>query len=789
MPPKLLQRVLAAVAFLLMLAAGFTSIVIFQRQAALQKISRYNAAWTVSQAATEFLDLERTLAFYGFSQSASKFEDVQLRLDIMFSRLDIFEAGTAEEFEQGRSLRQFIRNHPQNEETIRMLRLGLETVDQLVSKGGASLDVAKALQALAPLNAEITGLTSRAAAYGAEQAGKDRRELARLHLVLSGLTSGLIVCGILLVLLLWRQNKQVREAHEDLQTTAGKLEDAHRNLILQNQRFNAALNSMSQALCTCDASGRLIVVNEQFAALLGAAPNALAGQFLEDAIASANHGSQTSVLAPILREQASLIEGRRKGSFTLDLPDERAFAVSHEPIADGGWLATYEDVSERRQAEARIFHMAHHDALTELPNRVLVRKKLMDRCAGSRSQDSVDILLLDLDGFKEVNDTLGHDIGDQMLKEVARRLRSCVSKDRLVGRLGGDEFAVLFSEGSTPDEATEVARTIQAAISEPFHLEGRNVVVSASIGIAGYKGPDCTPDELLKHADLAMYQSKADGKDRITHFSQDMEQRLLARKAIETDLREALSRGQMEVYYQSLHDTQSRQVKGFEALVRWRRHGREMISPAEFIPVAESLGLIDEIGDWVLREACREARSWPSDLTIAVNFSPMQFRSGNIVQHVIRALSDTGLAPHRLELEITESVLLEATAATLSTLHQLRQLGVRIALDDFGTGYSSLSYLTTFPFDKIKIDRGFVTDMSTRASALSVIEMIVQLSNKLGMITTAEGVESEEQLRSLQAVGCTQVQGYLLARPLPAEDLVFEGKRAAGTPPQTLASR
>ncbi len=778
MPPKVLQRVLAAVAFLLMLAAGFTSVAIFQRQAALQKISRYNAAWTVSQAAAEFLELERILASYGLARSDITFEDVQLRLDIMFSRLDIFEAGTRAEFGQGRSLRQFIRHDPRNEETIRMLRAGLESVDQMISRDGASLDITSALQALAPLNAEMTGLTSRAAAYGGELAGKDRRELARLHLVLSGLTSGLIVCGILLILLLWRQNKHVREAHEVLQTTAGKLEDAHRNLILQNQRFDAALNSMSQALCTCDASGRLIVFNEKFAGLLGAAPHELAGKSLQDAIASARQGSQPSVLEPILREQARLIEGRRKGSFTLDLPDERAFAVSHEPIADGGWLATYEDVSERRQAEARIFHMAHHDALTDLPNRVLVRKKLMDRCAAPLSRDSVDILLLDLDGFKEVNDTLGHDIGDQMLKEVAKRLRSCVGEDRLVGRLGGDEFAVLLPSGSTPEQATEVARNIQASISEPFHLDGRKVLVSASIGIAGYKGPHCTPDEMLKHADLAMYQSKADGKDRITHFSQDMEQRLLARKAIESDLREALSRDHLDVYYQSLHDTQSRQIRGFEALVRWRRQGREFVSPAEFIPVAESLGLIDEIGDWVLRKACREAGNWPSDLTIAVNFSPMQFRSGNIVQSVFRALSDTGLSPHRLELEITESVLLEATAATLSTLHQLRQLGVRIALDDFGTGYSSLSYLTTFPFDKIKIDRGFVTDMSTRASALSVIEMIVQLSNKLGMITTAEGVENEEQLRSLQAVGCTQVQGNLLARPRPAEDLLFDEQRA-----------
>jgi len=788
MAPKVLQRLLAVVALLLMLAAGFTSLVIFQRQAALQKISRYNAAWTVSQAAAEFLDLERTLASFALPQSGITYDDVQLRLDIMFSRLDIFEAGTAAEFGQGRSLRQFIRDHPRNEETIRMLRSGLENVDALVLRDGASLDVAQALQALAPLNAEMTGLTSRAANFGAELAGTDRRELARLHLVLSGLTSGLIVCGILLILLLWRQNKHVREAHEDLQTTSGQLNDAHRKLILQNQRFDAALNSMSQALCTCDANGRLIVFNDQFASLLGAAPDTLPGKVLKDAVASADDGSQPSVLKALLSEQASLIEGRSKGSFTLDLPDHRAFAVSHEPIADGGWLATYEDVSERRQAEARIFRMAHHDALTDLPNRVLVRKALLERCAEPVSENTVDILLLDLDGFKEVNDTLGHDVGDEMLNEVAQRLRACVGQENLIGRLGGDEFAVLLPSGSTPEQATAVGECILTSISHPFHLDGRNITVSASIGIAGHTGPHCAADEMLKHADLAMYQSKADGKGRITYFSQDMEQRLLARKEFETDLREALSQDHLEVHYQSLHDSQSRKIEGFEALVRWRRHGLHPVSPAEFIPVAERLGLIDEIGDWVLREACREAATWPSDLTIAVNFSPVQFRSGKIVQRVLRALSDTGLAPHRLELEITESVLLEASAATLSTLHQLRQLGVRIALDDFGTGYSSLSYLSTFPFDKIKIDRGFVTDMLTRASALAVVEMIVQLSNRLGMITTAEGVEDEDQLRSLQSVGCTQVQGYLLARPQPARHLVFDEHSTQGGSPQTLAS-
>mgnify|MGYP001228277130 CR=1 FL=1 len=778
MPPKALERVLAAVVCFLMLAAGYTAVVISQRQAALQTISRYNAAWTVSQAVAEFLDLERILASYALPQGATTFDDVQLRLDIMFSRLDTFQPNEETELGKGRSLRQFIRSDVRNEKVVERLRASLETIDGLLITNGPSFDVGGALQTLGSLNADMTALTSRAAAYGAELSEADQRELARLHLILSGLMSGLIFCGILLITLIWWQNKLVHKAHVKLQTTATKLEEAHRSLVSQNQRFDAALNSMSQALCTCNVDGQLIVFNDQFAKLVGIAPATLAGMDLKKVIAAAAGQNTPSVIEIILQQQSSLIQGRRKGRFTVDLPDGGAYAVSHEPIPDGGWLATYEDVSERRQSEARIFHMAHHDALTGLPNRVLMRKKLLDRCAEPAIEDGCDILLLDLDGFKEVNDTLGHDIGDQMLREVAARLRSCVAHEGTVGRLGGDEFAILTRRGCTSDDASELAESILAAISEPFHLDGRNVVVTASIGIAAHIGTSCTPDEVFKHADLAMYQSKADGKGRVTRFSQDIAERLLAQKSLEADLREAMSLNHLEVHYQSLHDTQTRQVKGFEALLRWKRRGLDFVPPPDFIPVAEKLGLIDEIGEWVLRHACQEALNWPSQLTVAVNISPMQVHSGNIANRVLSILSETGLAPHRLELEITESVLLEAAESTLLTLHQLRQLGVRIALDDFGTGYSSLSYLTTFPFDKIKIDRSFVRNISTRANASSVIEMIVQLSTELGMITTAEGVENEEQLRCLQIMGCSQVQGYLFARPQSAHALLLQAPNA-----------
>lgn len=769
---KNLQRTLAAVICIFMLAAAYISVVMYQRQSALQSISRYNASWTVSQALVEFLHLENSIAAYAVLRGGQEFADVQLRLDIMFSRLDTFEAGTAADFEN-RSLRRFVTRDPQNETIISSLRAKLEAVDELLGRQGAAMDVGMALKILAPLNAELTALASRAAAYGAELTANDREELDRLHFLFSALAYGLILCGVVLIVLLSRQNKLLGAAHDSLQATTGELTQTHRRLADQNQRFDAALNNMSQALCNCDAEGRLVVFNEQFARLMGVPSKELQDVRLQDMIAQLHASHVPTAMEPLYQRQAEHIRDRTKGKFELDLADGRSFAVAHEPLSGGGWLATYADVTERRRTHAEILHMAHHDALTGLSNRLLFRTKLADRFTSSVSVQSCDLLLLDLDGFKEVNDTVGHDVGDQLLKEVAARLCSCVLDPGSVSRLGGDEFAVLMAQGSTLEEALDTAEKILSCLSQPYHFGGNEIEVSASIGIAARSGPDGSPEELLKHADLAMYQAKAAGKGRIMCFSSEMEEQLSARKSLEADLREALPRGELEVYYQSLHDTQSLQVVGFEALLRWKRGGHTEISPADFIPVAEMTGMIDGIGDWVMRQACHEALNWPSHVTVAVNLSPVQFRSGKLVTNVIRALSDSGLPPHRLELEITESVLLEASAATLSTLNQLKQLGLRIALDDFGTGYSSLSYLSTFSFDKIKIDRSFVQTMSTREDAAAVVEMVVQLSNRLGIGTTAEGVETEAQLVRLQQIGCTQVQGYLLATPQPAKQLIL----------------
>jgi diguanylate cyclase (GGDEF)-like protein len=768
---KAVQRLLAVVVCCFALSAGYISFVIFERQAAIKTVSRYNAAWTVSQALAEFLRLEQVLVYYSVPNSGVEFEEIQLRLDIMFSRLDTFEQGAMPEFRNGRSLRQFIRSDPANEKVLQLLRDRLDFVSSLIKSDGASIDVTRVMQTLRPVDSEMIAFASRASSYGAALAAEDRAELARLHLLFTALAVGLIVCGIALIVLLLRQNRLLQHAYTDIGASAAELENTHGVLTSQNQRFDAALNNMSQALCTCDSDNRLVVFNDGFTRLAGSSRLLQPGSRLDELIVQ---GAASSALGILYERQKVLIRDHRKGSFTLAVPDGRSFTVAHAPLVDGGWLATYADTSARRQAEHRMWHMAHHDALTDLPNRVFLRDRLQARCGQPHESDEyVTILLLDLDGFKEVNDTLGHELGDQVLKQVAGRLVACAEGEDTVARLGGDEFALLMAGTRSAPDAMTMAERFLATIAEPYVIDGHQVILGASIGVAREPLTSCTPELLLKHADLAMYQAKAEGRSRICRFSPDMEHELIARKAFEADLRDALQKGEMAVFYQPLLSTATRTVESFEALLRWKRGGLSDVSPAEFIPVAEEIGLIDTLGEWVLRTACRDAMGWPSDISVAVNLSPVQFRAGKIVRTAVQALSDTGLPANRLELEITESVLLEATSTTIATLHELKQLGLHIALDDFGTGYSSLSYLSSFPFDKIKIDKSFVRDASSRDEASAVVELIVDLGRKLGIRITAEGVETEAQMSWLEEMGCTQVQGFLFAKPRPVGDIDF----------------
>jgi diguanylate cyclase (GGDEF)-like protein/PAS domain S-box-containing protein len=449
-----------------------------------------------------------------------------------------------------------------------------------------------------------------------------------------------------------------------------------------------------------------------------------------------------------------------------------------------GYLVAIADITERRKAEARIAHMAHHDGLTNLPNRELYQDRLKQALDhGESGNKRVAVLCVDLDLFKNVNDSFGHPMGDRLLKAVADRLRSEVRGNNLAARLGGDEFAIILASDVSPNEVSDYANRLIEMLSAGYDIDGIEVVIGASIGIALSPGDGTSCEELMRNADMALYRAKSDGGGVHRFFEREMDRLAQRRRDMELDLRRAFANGEFELHYQPLVDIAADRISGFESLLRWRHPEKGMISPADFIPVAEDIGLIVALGEWVLREACTEAAKWPADIKVAVNLSPVQFRSRNLVQAVISALAHSGLSPLRLELEITESLFLAETEANLAILHQLRELGVSISMDDFGTGYSSLSYLRSFPFDKIKIDRSFVKDIVDRPDCVAIVRAISGLGRSLNITTTAEGVETIDQLDWLRAEGCNEVQGFLFSAAKPAAEvaalLLRFGRRAS----------
>jgi diguanylate cyclase (GGDEF)-like protein len=536
---------------------------------------------------------------------------------------------------------------------------------------------------------------------------------------------------------------------------AGELAERH-------ARFSAALDNMSQGLTLFDAEDRLIVSNRRFEEMFGTpSAGASAADLLREAgLDRASVGGT----GPFARETV--------------LPDGRSIAISRQPVAGGGHVVTYDDVTERRRSEARLAHMARHDSLTGLPNRLLFREQMEYVLARVRRGEGVAVLYLDLDHFKEVNDTLGHSAGDALLQQAASRLLACTRETDMVVRLGGDEFAVVQSETVQPNDSTALARRLLAAMAEPFDLAfpgsggaDHRVTIGTSIGIAVADAALASPDALLKCADMALYRAKADGRGTYRFYEAGMDALVQARYALERDLRAAVAAGALDVFYQPLVATDDRRVEGFEALVRWRHPARGMVSPGEFIPLAEEIGLIGDIGAWVLRRACAEAVKWPGEATVAVNLSPLQFRDHALAETVLEALAASGLPARRLELEITESLLLQDNDSVLAILHEIRALGVRISMDDFGTGFSSLSYLRRFPFDKIKIDQSFVRGLTEQKDCRAIVRAVIGLGRSLGMAVIAEGVETEEQLDMLREEGCRQVQGYLFSPPRPAHEI------------------
>ncbi|MBR0903000.1 EAL domain-containing protein [Bradyrhizobium liaoningense] len=430
-----------------------------------------------------------------------------------------------------------------------------------------------------------------------------------------------------------------------------------------------------------------------------------------------------------------------------------------------------DDVTERRRADEKIAHMAHYDALTDLPNRTLFREQIERELAKASDGCQFALLYIDVDEFKGINDSLGHHVGDELLKAIASRLRGCLTRGDLIARLGGDEFAVIQTGIQSSADVVAFVTRIYEAIRQPYHCLGHQLSTDASIGIALAPQDGSDLDQLIKNADLAMYGAKAEGRRTHRFFEPAMDASAKARLTMEQDLRQALVNGGFEIHYQPLVDLRSGEVSGCEALLRWRHPERGMVSPAEFIPVAEDTGLINELGDWVLRMACNEAATWPAHVRVAVNVSPVQLKCDTLALRIAGALAASGLDPRRLELEITEAVLIRDDEAALSILHQLRSIGVRIALDDFGTGYSSLSYLKRFPFDKIKIDRCFVADIAETSGAPVIVQAVVNIAAASSMTTVAEGVETEAQREMLRNLGCTEMQGYLFSAPKPASEV------------------
>nr|WP_249804356.1 MULTISPECIES: EAL domain-containing protein [unclassified Bradyrhizobium] len=431
------------------------------------------------------------------------------------------------------------------------------------------------------------------------------------------------------------------------------------------------------------------------------------------------------------------------------------------------------DITERKRAEARLAFMAQHDGLTGLPNRSLLRQQVDEILLHTRrSTDKVALLMLGLDNFKAVNDALGHAVGDKLLRGVGKRLRSTLREEDALARLNSDEFAIVQSGLTRPEDAVLLAKRLLEAIADPYLLDGHSVVIGASIGIAMAPGDGDDSEKLLKSAGMALSRAKLDARGTFAFFEAALDAKAQGRRKIEVELRDAIQSDVLRPYYQPLIDLQSGRITGFEALVRWPHADRGMVSPAEFIPVAEETGLINPLGGLMLRRACLDAATWPDDVRVAVNLSPLQFRSGNLLSVVTDALKHSGLPPRRLELEITETLLLEKSAQVLATLHALRALGVRISMDDFGTGYSSLSYLRSFPFDKIKIDQSFVRDLGANREAQAIIRSIVSLGKGLGVIITAEGVETEAELSCLRAEGCDEGQGFLFSKARPNAEIV-----------------
>jgi len=549
---------------------------------------------------------------------------------------------------------------------------------------------------------------------------------------------------------------------------------AARDITELAMQFDAALNNMPHGLCMFDSERRLVVINRKLREFFGTADaTAYRGETARELIrdwveTGAILRSEADRLATALEER---LAGTKTGGFTIQKQDGRTLDLKFEAMEKGGSVVVIEDVTERRAADARINHLARYDSLTGLPNRMYMREQ-MEKALAAAGRRPCAILFVDLDQFKQVNDTLGHPRGDILLRAVADRLRRLVRDSDIVARFGGDEFVILQTPIAGKEDAASLAGRIIASLGETYEVDGHQVVIGASIGIAMSPTDATGVDHLLKIADMALYWAKAEQRGIWRFFEPEMDVRAHARRSLELDLRHALANGSFQVYYQPLYDLRTKKISTCEALLRWPHASRGMISPAEFIPVAEEMGLIVELGNWVLREACRVCATWPREVRVAVNLSANQFRRGDLVNSVREAIEAAHIDPNRLEIEITESVLFHDTRATRKVLRDLKDLGVRISLDDFGTGYSSLSYLHSLPLNKVKIDRSFLEGLEDSDRSLVLLRGIANLSAELGLSVAVEGIETAEQLALVAAeASVTEAQGFLFSPAIPARQI------------------
>jgi diguanylate cyclase (GGDEF)-like protein len=590
----------------------------------------------------------------------------------------------------------------------------------------------------------------------------------RIQAITLGIGTLLVMfCSAFLLKTLSKQFYRIATSEATLVEKANELEHA-------NAKVDAALNNISQGLVMFDSSDRLVVCNQRYLDMYGLSPEIVRPgctfrELLDHRFATSNFGADDmeQYAADIL---VAVGQGTCFSKIT-ELHDGRIICVVTQPIGDGGWVATHEDVTEEKRAEERIAYAAHHDGLTGLPNRKLFCERIEEELKRARRGEQLAVLYLDVDHLKRINDTLGHPIGDKLLKGVADRLRGCVRDIDLVARLSGDEFAIIQTLLDRPSDAAALAMRARKAIHEPFDLDGHQVTVDISIGISIAPNDATELNELLKTADIALYEAKNTGRGTFCFYGPEMNARMQVRGQLERDLQSALANGEFELFYQPVVSLEDNKISSFEALLRWRHPERGIVSPAEFIPVAEDMGLIIPLGEWVLRTACIEAATWPDNIRVAVNVSSIQLTNKNLVNVVVGAIASAGILPNRLELEITESVIIQNTSANLATLKGLHDLGVRFAMDDFGTGYSSLGYLLSFPFSKIKIDRSFIAGLPDKNESRAIVRAIADLARNLSMRVIAEGVETAQQLEQVRILGCTEMQGYLFSPPRPAAEI------------------